>query len=142
MKVRVKKLDERAVLPKYSKPGDAGMDLTAISVEDTSKYIEYDTKLVFEIPEGYVGLLFPRSSISKRDLILANSVGVVDSSYRGSIKFRFKKTEDNVMFCDRYKAMERVGQIMIISYPKIEIVESEELSDTERGSKGFGHTGK
>jgi dUTP pyrophosphatase len=142
MKVRVKKLDERAVIPEYSKPGDAGMDLTAISVEDTSKYIEYDTKLVFEIPEGYVGLLFPRSSISKRDLILANSVGVVDSSYRGSIKFRFKKTEDNVMFCDRYKAMERVGQIMIISYPKIEIVESEELSDTERGSKGFGHTGK
>ena len=142
MKVRVKKLDERAVLPKYSKPGDAGMDLTAISVEDTSKYIEYDTKLVFEIPEGYVGLLFPRSSISKRDLILANSVGVVDSSYRGPVKFRFKKTEDNFMLCDRYKAMERVGQIMIIPYPKIEIVESEELSDTERGAGGFGHTGK
>ena len=142
MEVRVKKLDERAVIPKYSKTGDAGMDLTAISVEDTSKFIEYDTGLAFEIPEGHVGLLFPRSSISKQDLILANSVGVVDSSYRGPVKFRFKKTEDNLMLCDRYKAMERVGQIMIIPYPKIEIVESDELSDTERGVGGFGHTGK
>lgn len=91
MKVKFKKLHPDAVIPKYGRPGDAGMDLTAISVEydkDYSKII-YNTGLAIEIPEGYVGLIFPRSSIFKKELSLSNSVGVIDSSYRGEISFKF-----------------------------------------------------
>jgi dUTP pyrophosphatase len=86
MKVNIKKLDEKAVIPKYAKNGDAGLDLVAISRKETDNYIEYGTGLAIEIPDGFVGLLFPRSSISKMGLSLANSVGVVDSGYRGGIK--------------------------------------------------------
>ena len=141
MKVKIKKLSENAVIPTYSKVGDAGLDLTAVSFQITEKFVEYDTQLAFEIPEGYVGLLFPRSSISNKDLILANSVGVVDSSYRNSVKLRFKRTEENSVLCDVYKNMDRVGQIIILPYPTVELIESEELSKTERGEGGFGHTG-
>lgn len=93
MKVKIKKLCESAVIPTYAKPGDAGMDLTATSrIFDKYGNVEYGTGLAMEIPEGYVGLLFPRSSICKKDLSLSNSVGVIDSGYRGEIKFKFKPT--------------------------------------------------
>ena len=94
MIVRVKKLKNEAVVPSYAKEGDAGLDLVAvdknIETDGESEYVEYGTGLAFEIPAGYVGLLFPRSSISNKDLILSNSVGVIDSGYRGEVKFRFK----------------------------------------------------
>ena len=92
MKVKIKKLDNAAVIPSYATNGDAGLDLTAVScqIDQSGLFIEYGTGLAVEIPEGYVGLLFPRSSVSKTTLILANHVGVVDSGYRGEIKFRFK----------------------------------------------------
>ena len=84
MKVNVKKLDSNAVVPTYAKHGDAGMDLTATSKSyDEHGNVVYGTGLAFEIPTGYVGLLFPRSSNTKKDLILGNSVGVIDSGYRG-----------------------------------------------------------
>ena len=140
MQVKVKRLSEKAVLPSYAKPGDAGMDLMAVTFDVTEKYVEYDTQLAFEIPEGYVGLLFPRSSVSKLDLILANCVGVVDSTYRGSVKLRFKRTEEYIL-CDMYKSMDRVGQIIIMPYPQIELLEVDELNDSIRGDGGFGHTG-
>ena len=89
-----------------------------------------------EIPVGYVGLLFPRSSISNYDLTLSNSVGVVDSGYRGNIKFRFKQTSDLT-----YYIGDRIVQIIIIPHPHIQFVEVDELSDSERGSGGYGHTG-
>ena len=80
MKVKIKKLSENSILPSYSKSGDAGMDLTAVSrIFDKDGNVSYGTGLSFEIPEGYVGLLFPRSSNSKQDLLLSNSVGVLDS---------------------------------------------------------------
>lgn len=78
MVVNIKKIHPNAVIPAYSKPGDAGMDVTAVSVRETEDFIEYDTGLAIEIPKGYVGLLFPRSSNSKYDLQLCNSVGVID----------------------------------------------------------------
>lgn len=91
MKIKIKKLNENAVIPKYAKDGDAGMDLVATSkVYDEYGNISYGIGLAFEIPTGYVGLLFPRSSNAKKDLILSNSVGVLDSGYRGEISFRFK----------------------------------------------------
>ena len=82
MEIKIKRIHPDAVIPKYSKPGDAGMDLTAINInfiEDPIDCLEYCTGLSIEIPEGYVGLIFPRSSISKKELLLSNSVGVIDS---------------------------------------------------------------
>ena len=86
MDIKVKRLTEKAVIPAYQKPGDAGLDLTCTSVSIKEGKIIYGTDLAIEIPEGYVGLIFPRSSIHKFQLSLANSVGVIDSGYRGEIK--------------------------------------------------------
>lgn len=141
MKVKIKKLHPDAVIPKYAKPGDAGMDLTAVSVEDEyyNGNVVYNTGLAFEIPEGYVGLLFPRSSNSKKGLLLSNSVGVIDSGYRGEVSFKFKVLNSSMGV---YKVGERIGQILIIPYPQIEFEEVEELSETERGTGSYGSTGK
>ena len=141
MVVKIKKLNPKAVTPAYSKAGDAAMDLTAISIAKVDKdefgYIEYGTGLAFEIPERYVGLLFPRSSISNSGLILTNSIGVIDSGYRGEVKFRFKHIPDTAY----YKPGDRVGQLMIIPYPQIELQEAKQLSKTDRAEGGFGSTG-
>lgn len=142
VKVPIKKLSPDAVIPTYSKEGDAGMDLTAVSKEITDDYISYKTGLSFEIPSGYVGLLFPRSSNSKKDLLLTNSVGVIDSGYRGEVELRFKPILNGKLEnIKTYDVGDRVGQIMIIPYPKIEFVETENLSQSQRGDGGFGSTG-
>ena len=155
MQVKIKKLHKDSVIPKYSKAGDAGMDLTAVTKEyDKDGNICYDTGLAFEIPDNYVGLLFPRSSLSKKDLSLANHVGVIDSGYRGSVAFKFKPSQafvdygatdymdlDHIEGDSLYSVGDRVGQIIILPYPKITFVEVEELSSTERGDTGFGSSG-
>lgn len=138
--IKFKKLSDMAVLPSYAKDGDAGLDLTAISCEydpDMDTYT-YDTGLAVEIPEGYFGALFPRSSISKTRHILANSVGVLDSSYRGSIIMKFKNTEIKQKV---YSTGDRIGQLVVLPIPKIIPVLVDELSTTERGTGAFGHTG-
>lgn len=136
MIVKINKIHADAVIPTYAKPGDAGLDLTAVRYENdiVLDYYEYFTGLEFEIPSGYVGLLFPRSSISKKDLLLCNSVGVIDSGYRGEVTFRFRATGDYPVI---YKAGDRVGQMIIVPYPKITFVESK-LTETTRGKKGYG----
>lgn len=151
MEVKIKKLHKDAVIPKYAKPGDAGMDLTAVS-RYLDKYgnICYGTGLAFEIPEGYVGLIFPRSSICKEQLLLSNAVGVIDSGFRGEVSFKFKpsvafdKLGDltSKLLYSAYKIGDRIGQIIIMPYPQIEFIEVEELSETERGTNGYGSTGK
>lgn len=140
MKVKIKKLHPNSVLPKYAKIGDAGMDLTAISEEwsEDKSMVTYDTGIAIEIPEGYVGLLFPRSSVYKTTLNLANSVGVIDSGYRGSIMFKFRYLEEGMV----YDIGDRVGQIIILPYPQVEFEEVEDLSSTDRGEGGFGSTNK
>jgi dUTP pyrophosphatase len=143
MQLKIKKLHKDAVKPEYAKDGDAGLDLTAVEMYSTPDYIGYKTGLAIEIPKGYVGLLFPRSSNSKKHLLLANSVGVVDSGYRGEIELRFKiasNTSEN--FLEIYKVGDKVAQLMILPYPSIEFEEVEELSDTARGEGGFGSSGK
>ena len=139
MKVKIKKLHREAKVPSYSKPGDAGLDLTCVEWEispcETKGY--YNTGLAIEIPEGYVGLLFPRSSIHKSANRLANCVGVIDSSFRGPIQLVFDLIKDGSM----YSEGDRIGQLIIMPYPQIEFEEVEELSSTERGEGGFGHTG-
>lgn len=141
MEVKIKKLSEKAVIPTYSKYGDAGMDITATSVDyDEHRNIVYGTDLSFEIPDNYLGLLFPRSSNAKKELLLTNSVGVLDSGYRGEVVFKFKESHEQ--FTDKiYGVGDRIGQIIILPYPKIEFVEVDELSETNRGSGGFGSTG-
>jgi dUTP pyrophosphatase len=93
-----------------------------------------------EIPDGYVGLVFPRSSVSKTNLSLRNSVGVIDSNYRGEIMLKFLDLEemDDLLW---YLPGNKIGQIMIIERPQIELEEVEELSETDRGGGGFGSTG-
>ena len=140
-KVKIKRLHKNSIIPSYSKIGDAGLDLVATSkFYDDFDNVCYGTGLAIEIPEGYVGLLFPRSSISKTDLTLRNSVGIIDSSYRGEIVLKF----NNILMssCEPYNVKERIGQLIIIPYPTIEFEEVEELSTTERGAQGFGSTGK
>lgn len=140
MKVKIKRLDRSAVIPKYAKDGDAGLDLTATAykVNEKGQYV-YTSDLALEIPDGYVGLLFPRSSICKKDLEMTNSVGVIDSNYRGPIKSVFNPTCEDP---EIYELGERFAQLIIIPYPKIEFEEVEELSETDRGSGGYGSTGK
>lgn len=147
MKVRIKKLNEGAIIPSYSKSGDAGLDLTAINIsKDNVGNITYHTGLAIEIPEGYVGLLFPRSSISKKQLFLTNSVGVIDSGYRGEIMAKFKpvmgsyETILELFESNEYEVGERVVQLLILPYPQIEFEEVEDLSSSERGYGGFGST--
>jgi dUTP pyrophosphatase len=137
MKVKIKKLNPDAIIPRYAKTGDAGMDLTATRMWFENDNVCYGTGLAMEIPEGFVGLVFPRSSIAKKDLILSNSVGVIDSGYRGEIMVKFKDT--GVCHYDRG---ERICQIIIMPYPSIEFEEVDELSETNRGDGGFGSSGK
>ena len=152
MKIKIKKLSPDAVIPSYSKDGDAGLDLVATEITCDNKYNNtiYKTGLAIEIPKGYVGLIFPRSSIYKTVLSLTNSVCVIDSGYRGEIMLRFVDNfspEENPLnrfkkfTRDFYQVGDRVGQLIIMPYPQIEFEEVEELSKTERGEGGFGSTG-
>ena len=144
MKIRIKKLNENAVIPTYAKDGDAGMDLVATRIiSNTTFDISYGTDLAIEIPEGFVGLVFPRSSIRKYELILSNSVGVIDSGYRGEIQATFnQRSLSSQSGSFLYGVGDRIMQIMIIPHPEIKFEEVEELTNTERGEGGFGSTGK
>ena len=113
------------------------MDFCAVSKNETDKYVEYGTGLAFEIPEGYTMLVFPRSSVSNTNLVMANSVGVLDSGYRGELKLRFRKNGS-----DDYQIGDRVGQIIILPYPAVNFEEVEDLSESIRGEGGFGSSGK
>jgi dUTP pyrophosphatase len=140
MIIKFKKLHRYAVTPSYAKPGDAGLDLTATTIiSNTTFEVTYGTSIAVEIPEGYAGLIFPRSSIRKYDLQLSNSVGVIDSGYRGELVFTFNKTQgfDSL----KYKIGDRIGQLVVLPYPQIELVEANQLSNTERGDEGFGSSG-
>ena len=137
MKVRIKRLHPDAVVPSYAKAGDAGMDLTAVEMEREWNIVTYKTGLAIEIPEGHVGLLFPRSSVYTTSMVLSNCVGVIDSGYRGEIMLKFRSTESN----KAYEVGDRVGQLIIMPYPQVEFEEAESLSETDRGHGGYGSTG-
>ena len=148
LEVKIKKLHKDAVIPKYETVGSVGMDLTAVSKEyDEHGNVVFGTGLAIQIPTGYYADLRPRSSISKYDLVLANSVGTIDADYRGELILKFKPSvyfgvnrgdDDGVM----YDVGDRIAQIIIKPYPKVSFVEVDELSETERGTGGFGSTNK
>ena len=141
MKVKIKKVHPDAVKPKYAKENDAGMDLVATSIiSNTTFQITYGIGLAMEIPDGMVGLIFPRSSIRNTELMLSNSVGVIDAGYRGELQATFNKL--NGLDSISYNVGDRVAQIVIVPHPIVQFVEVDELSESKRGSGGFGSTGK
>ena len=143
MQLKFKKLSEKATLPVRAHKSDAGLDLTTIGISSVINecgqvMLVYHTGLAVEIPEGYVGLLFPRSSIYKKSLMATNSVGVIDSGYRGEIMMVLKVTTDVVPAI--YKEGDRFAQLVIVPIPEIEAVEAEELSESDRGTDSYGST--
>lgn len=153
VKLKVMKLHEDAVIPRMATAGAAGMDLTAVTVEKEGVFTPVDPKgycyqigekhtygtgLAFEIPQGHVGLIFPRSSIHKYDMTLSNCVGVIDSDYRGEVKAVFRHGRHGEV----YQPGDRVAQMVIVKLPAVEIEEVERLSSTDRGEGGFGSTGR
>ena len=142
MNIKYKKLNPAASTPEIANTGDAGFDLKAIAVthpeQSDGVFIEVHTGLSLEIPSGYVGLIFPRSSISKTKHFLRNSVGVIDSGYRGEIKLRFSVDDSNTS----YEVGDKVGQIVFLKLPKVNLLEVEELSVSPRSLGGFGSSGK
>lgn len=143
MIVNFKKIHPDAVTPTKAHPSDAAFDLVAVSSawNESLTFLEYGTGICFEIPIGHVGLIFQRSSVSNVSQILSNCVGVIDSGYRGEIKFRFKDLINGVPQ-RRYAVGEKIGQLIILPIPHIEMVESDNLSESDRGNGGFGSTGK
>lgn len=146
MNVKFVKLNDRAVTPKYAHIGDAGLDLVATSREiDDDGCVVYGTGIAIEIPEGYVGLVFPRSSNARKNLILSNSVGVIDSTYRGEIMAKFRPIRDFLHTQERsiksYSVGDRIAQLVILPYPQITLEEVQELSESARGTGGYGSTG-
>ena len=143
MQIKIKKISPDAVMPAFATEGAACFDLTCVAAENLGGGLyKMHTGLAFEIPKGYVGLLYPRSSIYKTGAVLANSVGVIDSDYRGEVcaMFAVANTERWVAQPD-FKGT-RVAQMMIRKLDDIELVEAEELSATDRGVGGFGSTGR
>mgnify|MGYP003128570218 FL=1 len=130
-------LHEDAVIPRYARHGDAGVDLTAVDIVSDGAHLTYKTGIAVEIPKGHVGLLFPRSSVYKTGQTLTNCVGVIDSGYRGEIMMKFSLSP----YGREYDIGDRVGQLVIMPYPQIEFVEVEDLSSTERGKGNYGSTG-
>lgn len=142
MEIRFKKLSETAVAPFQGSKFAAGFDLTVDELEFSNDQIKYNSNIAVEIPEGYVGLLFPRSSVYKHHILLTNSVGVIDSDYRGPIKAVFQREEAIRYKISGYRIGERFAQLIIVQNPSVKYIESDTLSETERGDKGYGSTGK
>lgn len=145
--MKFKKTHKDAVAPKKANPGDAGWDLVAVTKNKVYnknlgylEYIEYGIGLSFELPEGTVGLLFPRSSISTMNLALSNSVGVLDASFRGSVSFRFRQLNSGSF--GEYSVGDRVGQLVVVDLKNEDMEEATELTDTERGEGGYGSSNK
>ena len=142
MKIQFKKLSKEAQKPKFGKPGDAGADLVATSIDfSRENQVVYGTGIAVEIPEGMVGLVFPRSSVRNYNLAMSNSVGVIDSGYRGEIMVTFNVTEHDLDFTTKYNVGDRIAQLVIMPVPLAQYVEVDELSETERNTSGHGSTG-
>lgn len=139
MEVKIKKLNDKAIIPTYATDGSGAFDIYATNYSSVMPVGFFQTGLSFEIPEGYAMLLFSRSGHGfSKDVRLANCVGVIDSDYRGELKI--KLTNDGVHL-QGFKEGERIAQAIIIPVPKVSFNVVEELSSTKRGDGGFGSTG-
>lgn len=144
MKLKFKKLHPDAVLPTRANPNDAGMDITTIGyqIDDYADILSYSTGLAVEIPEGHVGLIFPRSSVYKYTLSLSNCVGVIDVGFLGEIKFKFRIPKQAARDVTYYNKGDRIGQLIVLPYPKFEPIEVDELDQTNDRGGGFGSSGQ
>ena len=132
-------MNDTAKMPTKAHKSDAGFDLYVSRTSEKNGCLVCHSDVAFEIPEGYVGLVFPRSSIANTGLMLTNSVGVIDSCYRGDVMCKFRKTG---LYAHNYEHGDRFAQIVIMPYPEIEFVEADELSESDRGTGGYGSSGK
>ena len=141
MKIKFKRLSPDAMIPAKAHATDAGFDLTCTSVEEDRRHncVSYGTGIAVEIPVGYAGFLFPRSSVYKEDIDLTNCVGVIDAGYRGEIMAKYRILQPHI---HRYTVGDRIGQLIIMPLPEIEFAECDSLSDSDRGTGGYGSTGK
>lgn len=137
MEVRYKKLSKKAKEPSRAHKGDAGYDLYVSRCGYEREVWVCHSDVAFEIPEGHVGLVFPRSSIADTAMMLSNSVGVIDSCYRGEVSAKFRVVDVGRV----YREGDRFAQLVIIPYPEVVLVESDKLSDTDRGEGGYGSSG-
>lgn len=144
MNINIKRLNDKAIIPTRGSEYAAGYDLyscsdKAITIEPHST-TKVGTGLAIEIPHGYFGAIFARSGIAtKRGLRPANCVGVCDEDYRGEYIVALHNDTDNPVSIEPY---ERIAQLVVMPYLSVEFTEVEELSDTERGTGGFGSSGK
>lgn len=140
--LKVKKLHKDAIIPKQATTGSACFDLYMpcdYTFVGNSKLVGIG--LAFEIPEGHVMLVMPRSSTGlETPLRQSNSIGVIDSDYRGEVGVMFDIARGEYQYT--VKKGESVAQAMILKLPEVSIIEVDELSETERGEGGFGSTGK
>ena len=140
MKIQFKKLVSNAITPRFGKPGDAGADLVATSLDlSRDGQVVYSTGIAVEIPEGMVGLVFPRSSIRDKDLVLSNGVGVIDSGYRGEIMATFNLKNP---WSEIYNVGDRIAQLVVYKLLEPIISWTEAKDETSRGDKGFGSSGR
>lgn len=136
MTINFKKTHPDAKTPVKMNMSDAGFDCFAVEMNETEDYLEYNLGFQIEIPNGFFGLLVARSSITKYDLMVKNSVGIIDSGYRGDVKLRTKKFGDKI-----YNLGERVCQLVILPLPNFYLKEVEELDSDNDRFGGFGSTG-
>ena len=143
MKINIKKLDEKAIIPAYGSAFAAGADLYACLDGDVEIFphatVVIPTGIALELPVGYAGLIYARSGLAcKRGLAPANKVGVIDSDYRGEVMVALHNHSENAQ---TVSAGERIAQLVITPYMTAKFIEVEELSSTVRGAGGFGSTG-
>ncbi len=139
MTLKIKKLDKEATLPKYAKQGDAGLDLFSnenLTLEPNQRIL-VSTGIAMQIPEGYVGLVWDKSGIATK-FGIKTMAGVVDSGYRGEVKIALHNLSKETFQIE--KGM-KIAQMLIQPVESKEIIEVEELEDSERGKGGFGSTG-
>ena len=141
--VKIKKIDPDAIIPTYGSPYSAGADLYACEKSTVTvsphETVLVHTGLAFEIPEGFAGFIHARSGLAtKKGLAPANKVGVIDADYRGEVMVSLHNHTDVPQSVEPF---ERVAQMVIAPFLKADFVEAEELSDTVRGTGGFGSTG-
>ena len=144
MKLNVKKLDQRAILPTYGSEFSAGADIYALTDGDVliapKETVLIHTGLAFEIPEGYGGFVYARSGLAtKRGLAPANKVGVIDADYRGELMVPLYNQSGETQ---KVSCGDRIAQLVIAPFLKCEFEPCDELGQTERGKDGFGSTGK
>jgi len=137
--VKIKRLSDNAIIPTYGTSGSAGLDLYSTIDAHLAHELMISLDIALEIPEGYVGYIVPRSSLTK--IGIDCSIGTIDSDYRGNIKVQLINRNYHKMGLFFIRKGQRVAQLVIMPLPKVNLVQSDILSDTERDTNGFGSTG-